>query len=87
MSQEYPNKGALFKTKEKKFTWSPDYNGSIDIDRDYLIGLLKESKGLVKVKIDATNKTSSNGLPYMSLKVNTWKPENQQAPAKDPWDE
>jgi hypothetical protein len=88
MAQEYPNSGALFKTKEKKFDWSPDLSGSIQVDRDYLITLLREQPGLVTIKINANNKEYGAGEKYLKLKVDTWKPDQKsQKSAKDPWDE
>jgi len=78
MTQEYPNSGALFKTKEKKHAKAPDMWGDIQFDRDYLRQLLEEGSGLVKVKIDAWKRESATGNSFLSIKVNTWKPEGQK---------
>jgi uncharacterized protein (DUF736 family) len=79
MSNEYPNTGALWNTKEKKHEKAPDMWGKIEFERDYLQQMLDESNGLVTVKIDAWNRESSTGNAYLSIKVNTWKPEAKKA--------
>jgi hypothetical protein len=91
MSQEYPNTGGLWKTKEKRNEKSPDMWGELKLDPDYLRELIAESNGLVVLKVDGWKRTTTAGNTFLSLKVNTWKPEGQAyKPAdngKDPWDE
>ena len=82
MTQEYPNTGGLWRTKEKKYDKSPDMWGELKIDRDYLRQLLDESNGLVTIKIDAWKRKSATGNSYLSIKVNTWKPEGSKGGSK-----
>jgi hypothetical protein len=83
MTQEYPNTGGLWRTKEKKYDKSPDMWGELKIDRDYLRQLLDESNGLVTIKIDAWKKESATGNSYLSIKVNTWKPDGAKAKSEE----
>jgi hypothetical protein len=92
MSQEYPNTGGMWKTKEKRHEKSPDMWGELKIDPEYLRELIADADGLVTVKIDAWKKTTTAGNTFLSLKINTWKPEGQASKpsadnGKDPWDE
>ena len=83
MTQEYPNIGGLWRTKEKKNDKSPDMWGELKIDRDYLRQLLDESNGLVTIKIDAWKKESATGNSYLSIKINTWKPDGAKAKSEE----
>jgi hypothetical protein len=90
MSNEYPNTGGLWKTKEKKYDKSPDMWGELKLDPDFLRQLIDESNGLVVIKLGAWKKTAASG-PWLALKVDSWKPDGQQSPKhededKDPWD-
>jgi hypothetical protein len=82
MTQEYPNTGGLWRTKEKKHDKAPDMWGELKLDRDYLRQLLDESNGLVTVKIDAWKRESATGNSYLSIKVNTWKPDGSKGGSK-----
>lgn len=83
--KEYPNTGALFRTKEKKHEKAPDMWGKINLDKYYLINLIEESEGnTVEVKIDGWTNESKSGQKYLSLKVNTWKPEEQRVKQEAP---
>jgi hypothetical protein len=69
---DYPNTGALFRTKEKKHEKSPDMFGSLKIDKHYLLSLIEESNGqLIEVKFSGWTSVSSAGVKYLSLKLNT----------------
>ena len=83
-----PNMGSMFLSKQKKTEKSPDFYGSIHIDKDLLIELVKNRNSeLIEIKINGWKAQSQAGNHYLSLKVNTWKPENKSAPAsKDPWE-
>jgi hypothetical protein len=66
--------------------------GSIAVERDYLLQLMEEQSGdpLVEIKLDGWREKDKDGNHKVAMKVNTWKPEGQQAPksdAKDPWDD
>jgi hypothetical protein len=91
---DYPNRGTLWTSKNKKTEKSPDMYGSIAIEREYLMQLIREQDGdpLVEVKIDGWRERDKDGNPKVAMKVNTWKPDGQQAPKpqsdeKDPWDD
>lgn len=72
---DYPNTGGLFITKEKKHEKAPDLWGNMKLDKYYLLKLIEESdSGIVEIKIDAWSKVSESGNKYLSLKLNTWKP-------------
>lgn len=75
---DYPNTGGLWNTKEKKHEKAPDMWGELKLDRDYVRQLLDGSNGLVTVKIDAWHRESAAGNKFLSIKVNTWKPEAKQ---------
>ena len=69
---EYPNTGALFRTKEKKHEKSPDMFGSMKIDKHYLLSLIEESNGqLIEISFSGWTRESSSGTKYLSLKLNT----------------
>lgn len=84
--QQKPNCGTMFLSKNKKNDKAPDFYGSIHIDKDMLIELVKNRNSeLIEIKLDAWKGVTKNGDPWLSLKVNTYKkPEAQQ---KDPWDQ
>ena len=83
-----PNTGRLMPAKEKKHEKAPDFWGSVHLDKDLLIDLVKNrTSELIEIKLDGWKSQSQAGNHYLSLKVNTWKPENKSAPAsKDPWE-
>ena len=84
-----PNTGRLMPAKEKKNEKAPDFWGSVYINKDLLIELVKNrTDELVEIKLDGWKSQSKAGNHYLSLKINTWKPENQstQKP-KDPWEQ
>ena len=75
-----PNTGKLMPSKEKKHEKSPDFWGSIYVDKDLLIELIKNSTDLVEIKLDSWKNVSAAGNHYLSIKINTFKPQE-----KDPW--
>ena len=81
-----PNMGSMFLSKNKKTEKSPDFYGSIHIDKDLLIELVKNrSSELIEVKLSAWKKATKNGDPWLSLAVDTFK--KQETQQKDPWDQ
>jgi hypothetical protein len=82
---EYPNSGALFRTKEKKHENSPDMFGSMKLDKHYIMSLIEESTGgLIEIKFSGWTAVSpTTGTKYLSLKLNTMQPTEQQAPKKE----
>lgn len=72
-----PNQGALFATKVKTHPKAPDYWGEILID----ISTLETVNGLAKVKLGGwKTKSESSGNTFLSIKIDTWKPDNAQQP-------
>ena len=81
-----PNMGSMFLSKNKKHDKAPDFYGSISIDKDLLIELVKNRNSeLIEVKLSAWKRATKNGDPWLSLAVDTFK--REAAPAKDPWDQ
>ena len=84
--QVKPNTGSMFLSKNKKHEKAPDFYGSISIDKDLLIELVKNrTSELIEIKLDAWKKTTKNGDPWLSMSINTWKPAEQKTEEKDPW--
>lgn len=84
---EYPNSGALFRTKEKKSPASPDMWGDIKLDKAFLLDLIENStEQLVTVKLSGWTKEGKSGK-FLSIQVNTYKPQEdrvrQDAPQED----
>ena len=80
-----PNMGSMFLSKQKKTEKSPDFYGSIHIDKDLLIEMVKNRNSeLIEIKLSAWKKATKNGDPWLSLAVDTFK--REAAPAKDPWE-
>mgnify|MGYP007046849909 CR=1 FL=1 len=88
---EYPNSGLLCTSTQKNNERSPDMFGDITVDKDYLMSLMEEAQGSpsVKIKLSGWRRKDKNGLPMVSIKVNTMG--KSAAPiktdAKDPWDD
>jgi hypothetical protein len=89
---EYPNKGTLFLTEDKKSEKFPDMNGYIKIERDYLKQLMDKGESLVEIKLSGWKKTFASGKKGVSLAVDTYvKSDAPSAPIsksqeKDPWE-
>ena len=80
-----PNMGSMFLSKNKKTEKSPDFYGSIHIDKDLLIELVKNRNSeLIEIKLSAWKRATKNGDPWLSLAVDTFK--KQETAAKDPWE-
>ena len=79
------NVGFLFNNNYKKHEKAPDFKGSVLIDKDLLVELVKNrTSDLVEIKLDGWKKLDKNGKPMVSLSVDTYKkPEAQEE--KDPW--
>lgn len=70
-----PNTGSLFANKEKTKPTSPDYRGDILVS----VSDLEAVNGVAKVKLSGWKKTSASGLVYLSLSVDTFKPQPKSA--------
>lgn len=83
--QQRPNKGSMFPNKWKKNDNHPDFKGSVFIDKDLLIELVKNrTSELIEVKLDAWKKVDKNGNPWLSMSVDTYK-KQETTEEKDPW--
>ena len=70
---DYPNTGALFRTKEKRTPKSPDMFGDIKFDKAYLQDLIDQSNDqIITVKLGAWTKEGKSGK-FLSLQVDTFK--------------
>ncbi len=85
---EFLNKGSLFPSTVRKSEKSPDFFGSIKLDRSNLRNLMeKHDEDGIEVKISGWKRQSKTGNSFLSLAVDTFE---KQAPApkteeKDPW--
>lgn len=81
-----PNMGSMFLSKSKKSEKAPDFYGSIHIDKDLLIELVKNRNSeLIEIKLSAWKKATKDNKPWLSLAVDTYK--KQETQEKDPWDQ
>jgi hypothetical protein len=70
-----PNQGSLFATKVKKHPKAPDYFGELKID----VNSLEVENGVATVKLGGWKiKSESSGNTFLSIKIDTWKPDNAQ---------
>jgi len=84
--QQLPNTGSLKVSTNKTHPKSPDFWGSIAIDKDLLIELVKNrTSELIEIKLSAWKKVSAAGNHYLSLSIDTYKKPEQQTQEKDPW--
>jgi hypothetical protein len=88
--QPRPNAGSLGNNYQKKSEAHPDFKGSVFIEKDYLIDLIKNRTDvLVEIKLSGWKKQDKNGKPFVSVQVDTFVPKERQDAApteeKDPW--
>lgn len=71
---EYPNKGSLFPSTIRKSDKSPDFFGSIKVDRSYLRDLMdKHDEDLIEIKLSGWNREAkTTGNKFISLAVDTY---------------
>jgi hypothetical protein len=73
-----PNTGTLNASKVKKSSDSPDYFGEFKID----LSTVEIENNQATFKLSGWKKQSRSGGTYLSLAVNTWKPDGQQTKSK-----
>jgi hypothetical protein len=87
---EYLNTGGLFVSTIRKTEKSPDYFGSIKVDRSYLKFLLEQTDADgIEIKLGGWKKESKTGNRFISLSVDTYVKKDESKPAapeKDEWD-
>lgn len=82
-----PNSGRLMPSAEKKHEKSPDFWGSVLLDKDLLIELVKNRTGdLVEIKLSGWKQVSQAGNHYLSLAASGPQQSSQQTKSKDPWE-
>ncbi len=87
MANKYPNSGRLNYSQKKLHPKSPDLYGDITLERQYLKSLLEATdEDDIVIKLDAWQNDGQYGT-YFSLKVNTWKKQEQPMPAPAPVDD
>lgn len=70
----YPNSGIISDAKTRIHPNSPDMNGDISIEKTLLRQMMDEQDGDdIKIKLSGWKKEGNYG-PFISLKVNTYKP-------------
>jgi hypothetical protein len=87
---EYLNTGGLFVSTIKKTEKSPDYFGTIKVDRNYLKFLMDQhDQDGIEIKIGGWKRESKNGNRFISLAVDTYVKKEESKPAessKDEWE-
>ena len=88
---EYLNTGGLFVSPVRKTEKSPDYFGSIKVDRSYLKFLMEQHDGDgIEIKLGGWKKESpKTGNRFISLAVDTYVKKEEAKPApsdKDEWE-
>jgi len=87
---EYLNTGGLFVSTIKKTEKSPDYFGTIKVDRNYLKFLMEQhDQDGIEIKIGGWKRESKNGNRFISLAVDTYVKKEESKPAessKDEWE-
>jgi hypothetical protein len=87
---EYLNTGGLFVSTVRKTEKSPDYFGTIKVDRSYLKFLMEQTDADgIEIKLGGWKKESKTGNRFISLSVDTYVKKDEPKPAtsdKDEWD-
>ncbi len=86
---EYLNTGGLFVSPVRKTDKSPDYFGSIKVDRSYLKFLMEQHDGDgIEIKLGGWKKESpKTGNRFISLAVDTYVKKEESKPAPSDKDE
>jgi hypothetical protein len=87
---EYLNTGGLFVSTVRKTEKSPDYFGSIKVDRNYLKFLMEQTDtDGIEIKLGGWKRESKTGNKFISISVDTYVKKEESKPVlteKDEWD-
>jgi len=87
---EYLNTGGLFVSTVRKTEKSPDYFGSIKVDRNYLKFLMEQhDNDGIEIKLGGWKRESKTGNKFISISVDTYVKKEESKPvdtSKDEWD-
>lgn len=87
---EYLNTGGLFVSTVRKTEKSPDYFGTIKVDRNYLKFLMEQTDADgIEIKLGGWKKESKTGNRFISLSVDTYVKKEESKPvdvSKDEWE-
>ena len=87
---EYLNTGGLFVSTVRKTEKSPDYFGSIKVDRSYLKFLMEQTDADgIEIKLGGWKRESKTGNKFISISVDTYVKKEESKPvdnSKDEWD-
>ena len=75
-----PNTGSLFVNKVKKTAKSPDYQGGFLVN----VSDLEIENGQAKIKLSGWKKVAPSGMTYLSLALDTWKPDPNYQKSEQP---
>ena len=85
---EYLNTGGLFVSTVRKTEKSPDYFGSIKVDRNYLKFLMEQhDNDGIEIKLGGWKRESKTGNRFISLSVDTYVKKEESKPTESPKDE
>jgi hypothetical protein len=85
---EYLNTGGLFVSTVRKTEKSPDYFGSIKVDRNYLKFLMEQTDADgIEIKLGGWKRESKTGNKFISISVDTYVKKEESKPAEAPKDE
>jgi hypothetical protein len=85
---EYLNTGGLFVSTVRKTEKSPDYFGTIKVDRNYLKFLMEQhDNDGIEIKLGGWKRESKTGNKFISIAVDTYVKKDESKPAEAPKDE
>jgi len=85
--KQTPNNGSLFTQKTKKNASSPDITGKMmlkksDLEFENFTDEDGNSIQVARIRLSAWRKKTKAGDTYLSLSLNTWKPEEERVQPK-----
>jgi hypothetical protein len=82
-NQNQPNSGVLFAGKVKTNPKAPDYSGTFTLD----MRSVEVEDNMVTFKISGWKRVSKNGNTFLSLAVNTYRPDPVVKPKEEEVDD